>query len=152
MKAVMIKPLKTLVICALVSVLAVACQSPTPASRIAAHSAMFSQLPVAQQALVQQGKICEGMGEDAVFLAWGRPDSPPLVGQVNGKKIARWVYKGYEPVTVMNNSPYPAWGPYGWYGYNWPTTSTAYIPRNVAYVEFVNGKVTAWASSKPAQN
>lgn len=113
---------------------------------------MFSHLPVQQQALVQQGKISEGMSEDAVFLAWGRPDSPPMIGQVNGKKIARWVYKGYEPVTVMNNNPFPAWGPYGWYGYGWPMASTAYIPRNVAYVEFVDGKVTSWASSKPSQN
>lgn len=119
------------------------CQTPTPESRIAENPAIFATLTPEQQALVRQGKICEGMDTQAVFLAWGMPDNPPTVGQRNGKSTLRWVYFGYEPVTVFNSNPYPYWGPYGYYGA--PATSTAFVPKEVAYVEFVDGKVTAWS-------
>ncbi len=136
----------------LFAVLLVSCQSPTPASRIAEHPAMFTSLPAEQQPLVRQGNICEGMKPDAVFLAWGKPNGPVVESQQNGRKVTRWVYNGYEPVTVMNAGFYPYWGPYGWYPYANSTISTAYVPRNVAWVEFVNGKVTAWSRQGASPN
>ncbi|MBR5887515.1 MAG: hypothetical protein IKZ07_04830 [Akkermansia sp.] len=152
MNDVVKRGLKKLIAGALLCLSLVGCQTPTPADRIAKNPAMFKALPIEQQALVQQGKICEGMKEDAVFLAWGKPDTPLTVGEMGGKKITRWIYRGYEPITVVNDSPYPYWGPYGWYGYSAPYISTAYIPREVGYVEFVNGRVKSWLSKPAPQN
>ncbi len=120
-----------------------ACQTATPADRIAANPAMFSALPTEQQSLVRQGRISEGMNQDAVMLAWGKPNAPVYRAQKDGKNITRWYYEGYKPVTVFNDGPYPYWGPFGgmWGSY----TSTAFIPENTAVVEFVNGRVTQWA-------
>lgn len=133
-------------ICCAVSLMA--CQSPSPASRIAGNQLLFQSLPAEQQELVKQGLICEGMSPDAVFLAWGRPDSSPFVGQKNGKSVVRWEYTAMEPVMVANNWASPYWGPYGWYGPYGAGTSTAYVPRKVAYVEFTNGKVSSWEARK----
>ncbi len=109
---------------------------------------MFSALPPGQKALVQQGKIEEGMGRDAVFLAWGKPVSPPAYIHNHGNSVERWYYTSYVPVTVVNQNPYPMLGPWGWYGSPFPTTvGTAFVPRNSAYVEFENGKVTSWATN-----
>jgi len=124
-----------------------ACQTPTPASRIAGNQLVYQSLPAKQQELVRQGIICEGMSPDAVFLAWGSPNSAPYVGQKNGKSVVRWEYSAMEPVTVANGWTSPYWGPYGWYGpYYGGGFSTAYVPRNVGFVEFTNGKVTSWES------
>ncbi len=145
------KILKTLV-CVMSGIFLVACQTSTPASRIAEHPAMFKSLPLEQQVLVRQGKLCEGMSEDAVFLAWGRPDVPPVDSHRNGKVSSRWIYRGYEPVTVINDTPWsyagPYWGPYGGWWYAGPTYSTAFIPRTAASVDFVNGKVKSWVAPR----
>lgn len=116
----------------------------TPADRIAENPAAFQSLPPQQQLLVQQGRIEQGMSADAVLLAWGAPNSAPVYGQKDGRKTERWIYRGYEPVTVMPDWGAPHYGPYGWYDPLYPTNSTAYIPTQDAYVEFVNGKVTSW--------
>ena len=118
------------------------CQSSTPATRIAAHPAMFSSLPVAQQSLVKQGRLAEGMSRDAVFLAWGKPNSVPYQAYRDGKNIERWYYKGYDPVIVMNDDPMlPFYGGY----YPYYSTSTMFVPYTTAYVEFVNGRLKSWA-------
>lgn len=150
MKALLKKKIAAAVAGVLIGLSLAACQTPTPANRIAEHPAMFQSLPAEQQTLVQQGQICQGMKADAVFLAWGRPDTQSEEGQKNGKHVIRWIYKGYDPVTVINDNPYPYWGPYGWYG--GPDTSTVFIPKNVAYVEFVNGKVSSWMKQKDSDN
>lgn len=51
----------------------VSCSVITPADRIRENPAMYQNLPSEQQTLVQQGRICNGMNQDAVFLAWGCP-------------------------------------------------------------------------------
>ncbi len=128
----------------LIATMVVSCVT-TPADRIAENPAVFQSLPPQQQLLVQQGRIEQGMSADAVLLAWGAPDSAPVYGQKDGRKTERWVYKGYEPVTVVTVGDFPPhYGPYGWYDPLYPTSSTAYIPTQDAYVEFVNGKVESW--------
>ena len=133
-----------LCVCAALGSLLVSCATPTPAERIAENPAVFRALTPNQQTLVQQGRIEQGMPADAVLLAWGAPNSAPIYGQKNGKQTERWIYKGYEPVPVMSDR-WPAYGPYGWYAPFYPTSGTAYIPTEDAYVEFVNGKVVSWA-------
>lgn len=77
-------------------VLAVAlasCASPTPQSRIAARPGVFEKLSDKDKELVSRGEIAQGMGQDAVSLAWGSP-SRALEGLRGGKDTERWDYLG----------------------------------------------------------
>lgn len=141
-----------LIVGVMLTMLLVSCQTPTPASRIEENPAMFTNLPAEQQPLVRQGRLCEGMNPDAVFLAWGEPNSPVMEIHRDGRNVTRWVYSSYEPVTVMNAGFYSYCGPYGGYPFAAPSISTSYVPRNVAWVEFVNGKVTAWSRLSDSPN
>ena len=78
-------------------------------SRISEHQDMFQRLSPADQALVREGKIRNGMSQDGVYLAWGGPDQK-ATGQVHGHPAETWVYEG------TSHYPYPyGWGP-GYYG------------------------------------
>ncbi len=124
------------------------CQTVTPATRIHQNPVMFRQLSPEQQLLVQQGRICEGMSKDAVFLAWGNPNTPPVYGQQNGVSYEKWVYNTYQPVMVDSVSV----GGGCWHGPYWCGSgigaSTAYVPREAAWVMFQNNVVTSWESSR----
>lgn len=127
----------------------VSCVSYTPADRIAENPVLYKSLPVEQQVLVQQGNICKGMSPEAVMLAWGEPNTPPVVGEKDGRRIERWVYKSYEPVTVVSvGMGYGYYGPRSWYNPYYSDFGTAYVPEDTAYVEFVNGKVDSWEALK----
>ena len=128
------------------AVMLVSCVAPTPAERITENPLMYGSLPAKQQLLVQNGQICNGMTPDAVYLAWGNPNTPPVVGESNGRKIERWVYRGYEPVPVMTVGGGFCHGPFGCYGATYPQMDTAYLPYDAAFVEFTDGKVTSWQS------
>lgn len=127
----------------------VSCSVITPADRIRENPAMYQNLPSEQQTLVQQGRICNGMNQDAVFLAWGMPNDRPLVGQDGKADFEKWVYTRMRPVMV--DRPYwggfygPGyWGPY--WGGGW---DTAYVPEVCATVTFENGRVTEWERRAP---
>ncbi len=123
------------------------CQTATPMTRIDQNPVMFRQLPPAQQLLVQQGRICEGMTKDAVYLAWGNPNTPPVTGQQNGVAYEKWVYNVYQPVMVDSFSM----GTGCWNGPHWcggMGTSTAFVPKEAAWVMFQNNVVTSWESSR----
>lgn len=127
-----------------------ACQTATPAKRIESNPVMYRSLSAEQQLMVQQGRICKGMTKDAVFLAWGKPASAPMVGERDGKRFERWVYTVTRAVPMENfggwwySDPwyYRSWGPYG-------GMSVAYVPENVASVTFENDRVTEWESRGP---
>ena len=126
------------------------CVSYTPADRIAENPVLYQSLPPEQQVLVQQGKICNGMSPKAVLLAWGKPNTPPIVGEKDGHRIERWIYKSYEPVSVVSfGAGYGYYGPRGWYDPFYSNFGTAYVPENAASVEFVNGKVDSWEARRP---
>ena len=122
------------------------CESATPASRIQANPGIFNALPEQHRQLVQQGLICQGMGQDAVLLAWGRPD-PRAAGQMkDGSPCERWEYDTLQPVTTVHTGFggwYGGWGPY-WHPYGAGGFDTTYIPRCAAWVDFVNGRVDRW--------
>lgn len=123
------------------------CQTATPMTRIDQNPVMFRQLPPAQQLLVQQGRICEGMTKDAVYLAWGNPNTPPVTGQQDGVAYEKWVYNVYQPVMVDSFSM----GTGCWNGPHWcggMGTSTAFVPKEAAWVMFQNNVVTSWESSR----
>ncbi len=132
---------------AAVALLLPACQQASPATRIEENPVMFANLPAEDKPLVRMGQIRTGMSTYAVFLAWGHPDSQPIVGEKNGKRIERWVYTATQAVTVM-----PSCGAFmggrGWHGGLCTGVDTAYIPRQVACVQFEDGKVVEWESRR----
>jgi hypothetical protein len=60
-------------------------------TRIQERPAAYQALSPSDQALVQQGKIREGMSQDAVYIAWG-PPSHRLPGRNRGRIVETWVY------------------------------------------------------------
>lgn len=85
----------------------------TPETRISEHPEIFQTLSSRDQALVSQGKIREGMSQNAVWLAWGNPDQK-ATGTVRGRYVETWIYNEY----VYANAPYPyPYGPFGYGGY-----------------------------------
>lgn len=122
----------------------VSCSVVTPADRIRENPAMYHNLPSEQQKLVQQGRICNGMNQDAVFLAWGMPNDRPFVGQTEKTNFEKWVYTRMRPVMVDS----PCWGgfcgPYWRGAYMGDGWETAYVPEVYATVTFEKGKVTGW--------
>ncbi len=124
-----------------------ACQVATPASRIEQNPLLFASLPEADRVLVQQGQIRTGMSPNAVFLAWGYPNTQPFLGEKGGKRIERWVYTRPEPVMVTPGWDEPCWGTDGLLHYHGHMgMDTAYVPRNTAEVVFEDGKVVSWES------
>jgi hypothetical protein len=85
----------------------------TPEQRISDHPDIFQRLSARDQELVKVGKIREGMGQDAVYLAWGTPDQKGT-GVAHGRSVETWVYNDY--YNASSSYPYP-YGPYGYGGY-----------------------------------
>lgn len=129
-----------LAVCALM----VSCTGVTPLDRIESNPAMFRNLSPEHQAMVQRGRICDGMSPDAVFLAWGQPSERPMVGQKNGRSYEKWIYTRLRPVMVSR--PFwggSYWGPWGgWYGGG--GVDTVYVPEQIGDVTFENGRVSSW--------
>lgn len=73
----------------LVSLLLGACS--TPETRAREKDIAFAQLPPAQQQLVLQGKIEEGMTPDAVYIALGRP-ARITEARLEKRNLTRWIY------------------------------------------------------------
>ena len=139
----------SLLLASLLVVVQVACQSVTPADRIGTNPVMFRTLTPEHQTLVQQGRICEGMSKDAVYLAWGNPDTAPVVGQQNGSSYEKWIYLEYVPVVVDTIGFGAGCGYHGpLYCGSGVGTSTTMVPRESAWVMFQNNIVTAWESRK----
>src|SRR5439155_1276991 len=67
------------------------CGCSTVRTRMEERRAAFDKLPPAQQALVARGQVREGMGKDAVYIAWGRPDEATN-GSRGGQAFEVWTY------------------------------------------------------------
>ena len=63
----------------------------TVESRIKSSPQVYASLSPADQSLVGQGRISEGMPKAAVFLAWGQPDRMRS-GIRFGHPFEAWVY------------------------------------------------------------
>ncbi len=118
----------------------------TPSMRIEENAAVFQNLPTAEQQLVSQGRIVEGMSQQAVFLAWGYPNVAPIRGQKEGKSYERWVYVTSVPSHTMTVWDAPLWGYPGYYMSAGPSTVVQYRDEIQRSVSFVNGRVTEWLS------
>lgn len=149
-----------LVLAVLAALGCVQCSS-TPQSRIEKNPGLFLKLNARDRQLVQSGSVREGMSRDAVFLAWGRPDSVS-VGANRGRQKESWTYFGQRPIRTMSMNmgfgfggfggfyPY-GWGPYGW-GYPSPYwggggQSVTYVPYTAGQVDFSSGRVSHWETT-----
>jgi len=63
-------------------------------SRISENPEIYRNLSSRDQALVNQGEIRYGMSRNAVWLAWGSPDSK-VIGNMRGHSTETWIYVHY---------------------------------------------------------
>src|SRR6266513_4523813 len=66
----------------------------TTETRISEHPEIFQNLSPRDQALVREGKIREGMSQNAVWVAWGAPDQK-ATGTARGRAVETWIYNDY---------------------------------------------------------
>ena len=132
-------------------VMLASCASPIE-RRMTRNPDLYQKLPESQKVDVKMGRVTEGMGKDAVFLAWGRP-ARVQTGQRNGKPLERWSYNDYQPVYTQSFGFYsgfgpgcgPFGGPFGGGGF-WGGPSLDYVPVEGRSVEFVGGKVVGFTT------
>ena len=134
-----------------VAVLLSSCVSPSE-YRVKHNPEIFSKLSVEEQQDVRVGVLKEGMSKDAVFLAWGAP-ARVTVNKMDGKTYERWHYPGTRPVYAgygyTGGYGFGYWGyhPYGFYDpYYYGGPAVAYVRTPGWYVEFRNGRVTAFTA------
>lgn len=134
---------------ALISMISLAlnsCSMKTPLDRIAEYPQLYQTVPASQRSFVQSGEVRNGMSENAVFLAWGAPNTPHVKGQDGKKSFIKWNYSTQVPINSYNSGPH-----YYIDGYNrnrdhqlYANNQTSYIPKIYASVTFTNGKVSSW--------
>jgi hypothetical protein len=74
--------------------LAVGCATQaTVETRRTERISAYNALPADERALVDQGQIRAGMGEDAVYIAWGKPAQVLRSGDASGEQTT-WLYHG----------------------------------------------------------
>lgn len=135
--------MKTLLPTAVACLVFAACAPLTPQGRIDRNPQAFAALSSRDQALVRQGQLARGMSQEAVMLAWGRPDRQ-LVGTRGARRIERWDYEALRPVYGTHS-----FGGFGYYGRSGYSSfglgpDVTYLPENVASVWFENNRVEAW--------
>jgi hypothetical protein len=126
--------------------------------RIERNMDLFVQLSPEDQQLVRAGRIREGMTQEAVFLAMGRPDRVGF-GRRAGKVYETWSYTGQRAITTHHMGMGMGWGGWGgrWGGWGGPWgmgpvwdpmfmggPSVTYVPYEAGFVEFMEGRVTGW--------
>lgn len=79
---------------AVVALLTGCAATPTLEQRRAQRAAAYAELTAADKALVDAGRIRIGMNEDAVFIAWGKPDEVTESEDQNGL-LKQWVYRSF---------------------------------------------------------
>ena len=122
-------------------------------SRISEHPEIYRNLSSRDQALVNQAQIRYGMSRNAVWLAWGSPDSK-VIGNMRGHFTETWIYVHYATYPY-----YPYYGPYG-PGFGFfgdPFYDPFYyslIPPSIPYpyktVTFSNGRVVSFQYLVPS--
>jgi len=133
------------------------CATNPAEQRVNRNPALFGKLSQREKDLVLRGQVAEGMSQDAVFLAWGRP-ARVMAGSRGGRSNERWAYFRNAPVSTfsvgygMPFGPSPFYSAYGMhpaYGYGFGPgwgfgPGVDYVPYLDRTVEFSNGRVLAW--------
>jgi hypothetical protein len=71
--------------------LLIGCASAHIAARRQAHAADYAALTAEEKALVDRGELCQGMGTNAVLIAWGQPSIISTTLTPNGPFVT-WEY------------------------------------------------------------
>lgn len=95
-----------------VAVLLAGCATASIEKRRTERSASYEQLSDAHRELVDKGDITAGMSEDAVYIAWGKPDQVLRRGDKSGE-TTRWLYEGTTTDTHYYWVAYPVTLPNG---------------------------------------
>lgn len=115
----------------------------TPAARIKRNQDLFDSLPVAQQALIREGRVGIGFSQEMVRLAVGDPDQRWVRTEVGGRSEI-WsytTYDGFDGVPFYRGYYHRYHGGYPFF--NDAVYRGAAKPREYFKVTFVNGAVTA---------
>ena len=128
------------------------CEVSNPQTRTQKHPDLLNALSSEDRDLVLRGTISEGMTKDAVFLAWGKPDSV-VTGSENGRQTETWRYASLQ--AVYHSAGFGlGMGYNGFYhhrGRVYPTVAAQvlpdYVPVTSSVVRFRNGRVVAWETS-----
>ena len=149
------RPFAPVILCLLPALLFTACATNPAEQRVKKYPERYAGLSSRDKDLVLRGEVAEGMSQDAVFLAWGRPGRV-MAGSRNGRGSERWAWFRSAPVSAYSVGygwgPHPFYSAYGMhpaYGYGYGPgwgfgTGVDYVPYLDRTVEFVNGKVVAW--------
>lgn len=115
----------------------------TPAARIRRNQALFDSLPVAEQALIREGKVGLGFSPEMVRLAVGDPDQRWIRTDRQGRAEV-WsytTYDGFDGVPLYRGYYHRYHGGYPFF-YDGLYRDSA-RPREYFKVTFESGKVTA---------
>jgi len=138
--------MKHLWLCLLFTALLAGCSSVE--SRIKKHPATYASLSENDQRLVSRGNIREGLSQDAVYIAWGKPDDV-IRGSAKGKPFETWVYNAFDDEAIVHGPMIPIrgryFGPYDIY----PIYEPVYVQWRYPYrsVTFQGGRVVEWADA-----
>jgi hypothetical protein len=115
----------------------------TVSSRIRENPQAFYGLHPDDRTRVERGMIREGMPKEAVYIAWGNPDSVRK-GAYKGRSHETWIYYGTSSYPVDRYSYYPH--RHGRYHYYAPIYDPIYVPYRyyLKSATFVDGRVVAW--------
>ena len=124
----------------------------TVATRRAERPAVYGALAADERGLVDQGQIRTGMGDDAVYISWGKPAQVLRSGDATGERTT-WLYESTTTDTYHH-----------WSYREYPRRDgTTYIDRSLdtdynfrdyvsAELVFRNGKLESWRMlPKPAE-
>jgi hypothetical protein len=124
---------------ATVLVLCAGCAASSVERRRSDRAEAYAALPPEARARVDRGEIAQGLGTNAVFIAWGRPTGVAIADGAEGPELEWSYYRSYfksNPVYYFrpDGRGYPTMDVY----YN--TTAWRYLARRVV---FRDGRV-AW--------
>lgn len=126
----------------LISSLLISCSTPITRSKEKADS--FSRLSLKDQRLVLEGRLKEGLSQDAVYIALGHPMRKSR-GRFEGKNTLAWIYGRLESYEVARYRFDTIRGPHGEFYtrqvYD-PITEFRSVETFVVY--FDNGLVAGW--------
>lgn len=117
----------------------------TVESRIKERPQAFAALTPHQQALVRSGVVANGMPQDAVYIAWGKPDLV-TAGQRHGKFAETWFYYGTRTTTSVGFATGFGCGPYSAITASFPLTVQEEILR--AWAAFEDRVLVAWEKAR----
>ncbi len=133
-----------------------------PSGRAARNPAAVEGFSSEHRELALAGKLCEGMNKDAVYIAWGRPDSVSR-GSETGREVEIWRYTTlrtyYRPHVGLGYGYGRGYGHGGlhgggfggcdgfsgdpFYGHGF-SHGPDYVPVTSGVVRFKGGVVRAW--------